>query len=383
MITADQPMAEFDDLDREWLRTRPGIKWARADEGELAAWVADMDFPIPSVVAAALSSVIERGDLGYPDLRHGPRLEPLFLERMTRRHGVSLAPGRVREFDDVLNAVQAVLSVSVEPGAAVAIHTPTYPPFLDTIARMGYQLRPIPFERTSEGWHFDVAEAAATVASSAALILVNPHNPTGRVLRHHELEPMLTAATASHTLVIADEVHADLTHPGAQHTPASSLHPATVTVTSATKSHNLAGIRCAVAHIGSGAVWEGLATRPEHLFGAVSNLSIAATMAAWSEEGDGWLESLTSVLTRNRTLVAEGLDSRFDLVTPEATYLAWIDTARTGISRPAAETIRSGTGLILTPGEDFGAGGSGFVRLNFATSVSVLTDAIERMNAAL
>jgi cysteine-S-conjugate beta-lyase len=376
-------MTGFDDLDLAWLRSKPGIKWARAGTAELAAWVADMDFPIPPVVADALTSVIERGDLGYPDLRHGPPLERVFLERMGRRYGISLVPGRVREFDDVLNAVQAVLSVAVEPGSPVAIHTPTYPPFLDTIARMGHELRPIPFERTSEGWSFDVAEAASTVASSAALILVNPHNPTGRVLRHDELEAMLTAAASTQTVVIADEVHADLTHSGAQHTPAAALHPAAVTVTSATKSHNLAGIRCAVAHVGSDSVWKRLTARPEHLFGAVSNLSVAATVAAWSEEGDGWLEALKEVLIRNRNLVAERLDSRFDLVVPEATYLAWIDTERTGISRPAAEAIRSKRGLILSPGEDFGAGGAGFVRLNFATSVSVLSEAIERMNAAI
>ncbi len=376
-------MTDFDDLDPTWLRTKPGIKWARAGEGELAAWVADMDFPIPPAVAAELSSVVERGDLGYPDLRRGPCLEPIFLDRMSRRYDLVLTSGRVREFDDVLNAVQAVLSVSVEPGAPVAIHTPTYPPFLDTIARMGFELRPIPYQRTPDGWSFDVDQAAATVASSSALILVNPHNPTGRVLRRDELEPMLTAAGSSSTVVIADEVHADLTHPGAHHIPAASLHPDTVTVTSATKSHNLAGIRCAVAHVGSGPVWEQLTARPEHVFGAVSNLSVAATRAAWSDEGERWLDRLEEVLVRNRALVAETLDSRFDHVMAEATYLAWIDTRATGIDQPAAEAIRRATGLILTPGEDFGTGGTGFVRLNFATSLGLLTDAIQRMNAAV
>jgi cysteine-S-conjugate beta-lyase len=376
-------MTDFDDLDLHWLRSKPGIKWARAGDNELAAWVADMDFPIPPAVAAALSTVVDRGDLGYPDLRGGPRLEPIFLDRMSRRYDATLEPGRVREFDDVLNAVQGVLSVSLAPGAPIAMHTPTYPPFLDTIVRMGYELRPIPFERTSAGWSFDVARAVDTVASSAALILVNPHNPTGRVLRRDELEPMLTAAASSSTLVIADEVHADLTHPGSHHVPAASLHPDTVTVTSATKSHNLAGIRCAVAHVGSEPVWEQLTGRPEHLFGAVSNLSITATAAAWSEEGERWLDQLEEILVRNRALVAETLDSRFDHVMGEATYLAWIDTRATGIDQHAAEAIRRATGLILTPGEDFGAGGTGFVRLNFATSLGVLTDAIQRLNAAV
>ena len=372
----------IDDLDTmslEWLRSKPGIKWARAREGELAAWVADMDYPIPQVVSRAISDVLASGDLGYPDLRDGPRLARPFVDRMSARHGLALSPDRVREFDDVLNAIQAVLHVSVPSGGRVAIHTPTYPPFLDTITTMGYVMEPIPYRRHSGRWEFDVEAASVTVARSHALILVNPHNPTGRVLAVDELRPLVTAAQATGTLLIADEVHADLVYSPHRHVALAGLEPQSVTVTSATKAFNLAGIRCAVAHIGSDDVWERLQSRPHHLFGAVSNVSVAATAAAWSREGDAWLDNVRGILERNRRRVTDRMPAPLEVIEPEATYLAWIDTC-SALGDDPADEIRKRTGVILTSGNDFGPEGHGFVRLNFATSGDIVDEILDRIS---
>ena len=370
------------DLDRMalgWLRSRPGIKWACAAPSEIAAWVADMDFPIPPVVASGIQRVVETGDLGYPDLREGVRLAEPFVRWMRSAHGVDLDPGSVREFDDVLNAVQAVLSVMVPPGGTVAIHTPTYPPFLETIERFGYRMEPIPFQLRDGGWGFDLEAAAGAVERADAVIVVNPHNPTGRVLDHSELKAIVDAAVATGTTIIADEVHGDLVYQGHRHVTMAGLEPAAVTITSATKAFNMAGIRCAVAHIGSDTVRERLRAVPHHLFGAVSNLSVAATAAAWSDEGALWLSSVRSVLERNRTTVIERMPNGLDVVPPEATYLAWIDT-RGRLGEDPAHRIRENTGLILSRGSDFGPDTASFVRLNFATGQSILAEIMDRMN---
>ncbi len=362
-----------------WLRSRPGIKWACAAPSEIAAWVADMDFPIPPVVASGIQRVVETGDLGYPDLREGVRLAEPFVRWMRSAHGVDLDPGSVREFDDVLNAVQAVLSVMVPPGGTVAIHTPTYPPFLETIERFGYRMEPIPFQLRDGGWGFDLEAAAGAVERADAVIVVNPHNPTGRVLDHSELKAIVDAAVATGTTIIADEVHGDLVYQGHRHVTMAGLEPAAVTITSATKAFNMAGIRCAVAHIGSDTVRERLRAVPHHLFGAVSNLSVAATAAAWSDEGALWLSSVRSVLERNRTTVIERMPNGLDVVPPEATYLAWIDT-RGRLGEDPAHRIRENTGLILSRGSDFGPDTASFVRLNFATGQSILAEIMDRMN---
>ncbi|MDH5292480.1 MAG: aminotransferase class I/II-fold pyridoxal phosphate-dependent enzyme [Acidimicrobiia bacterium] len=371
-------MNEWFDPDIGWLRTKPGIKWAIAADNEVAAWVADMDFRPPPVVIDSMREAVEGGDFGYPDLRRGSRLAPAFVERW-RRHGADLDPSRIREFDDVLNAIQAVLHVTLDRGSTVAVHTPTYPPFLHTIERHGYRIAPIPFRRTVDRWEFDIEEAASTVAQSDALILVNPHNPTGRVLRPDELGPLVDAASASGTLIVSDEVHADLIYEGHRHHPVATLTDSAVTMTSATKSFNLAGIRCAVAHVGDGKVWDGLASLPEHLFGAVSNLGVAATLAAWSPEADAWLDGLMTVLAANRARLTSALPRR--MAQPEATYLGWVNLPELG-DDPAA-VIRARTGLVLTSGPDFGHAGRGYARVNFATGDAILDQVVDRLLSAI
>ena len=61
----------FDDLHLDELRRRPGVKWQRVDPDVLPAWVADMDFAVPQVVADAIEHTVRRGDLGYPSWQDG------------------------------------------------------------------------------------------------------------------------------------------------------------------------------------------------------------------------------------------------------------------------------------------------------------------------
>jgi cysteine-S-conjugate beta-lyase len=371
----------FEHLDEEWLRGKAGVKWASTPPHEIPAWVADMDFPPPQVVVKAMLAELRSGDLGYPDRRSGSRVAGAFVSWMGDRHGATFDAGRVREFNDVLNAVQAIFSIGLEPGDGVAFHTPTYPPFLDTFEQMGLRPEPIPLVPAGGSWTFDAGQAAQAIERSAALLIVNPHNPTGRVLTRSELESLLAPAREAGCIVVSDEVHADLVHHGGRHVPTASLDPMVTTVFSATKSFNLAGIRCAVAHVGSARVWDELRRRPEHLFGAVANLSVTATVAAWSH-GVSWLEDLRGVLADNRARLGAGLPPDVSMVPPEGTYLGWLDFRATALAERPAEQLRQ-FGVRLYEGTAFGEDGAGFARLNFATSPGMLSEVLDRLRTGV
>ena len=140
---------------------------------------------------------------------------------MAARHGVAFDPAHVRLFTELNQALQAVLHVATEPGDAVAMHTPTYPPFLDSVHGMGRRLVPIPMVDNGSGWTFDAGRLAADVERHGvrALVLVNPHNPTGRVFTRAELSAVAAVAEEHDLVVIADEVHSDLTYDGFTHIP--------------------------------------------------------------------------------------------------------------------------------------------------------------------
>lgn len=381
----------FEALDLQALRRRRGVKWSRSGPGVLPAWVADMDFDVPPVVRAALDDLLDRGDLGYPDWDAGAPLATAFAQRMRRRHGWDPDPAHVRMFTDINQALQVLLHVTTRPGDAIALHVPTYPPFLEAIAHLDQRMVASPITRDAHGWHFDPQRLAHDVAAQGCrtLLLVNPHNPTGRVFTRAELDALARIVVDHDLLVIADEVHAELVHDGRAHIPFASLGPEvarrTVTTSSATKAFNLAGIRCAVAHIGPPHVRAALAALPPNLFGEIGVPGVTATLAAWAH-GDAWLAAVRAHLVRMRDLLVDLLTAHLPTVgydPPEGTYLAWLDCRRLGLPEEPAAFFRTDAGVELSPGHTFGAGGRGFARLNFATSSGMLTEIVTRMGAAV
>lgn len=380
----------LDDLDLAVLTKRPGIKWALATaRGALPAWVADMDFPVAEPIRNALVEAVH-ADLGYPAWDDKPGQNPLadaFVDRMETRYGYAPQPEHVRVFTEVIQALQAILHVATKPGDAVAMHTPAYPPFVQTLEAMGRRLIPIPMSDTDAGWLFDSDRLAADVARQGCrvLILVNPHNPTGRVFSRGELSALAEIVERHDMLVISDEIHAELTYRPHRHVPFATLAPdltaRTVTLTSASKAFNLAGLRCSVADVAAAPVRAALDALPPVLLGQPGSLGVIGTLAAW-RHGDPWLDEVLFLLDRNRHLVADGLPRAVRYHLPQATYLAWLDWRALGLGDDPAATLLARSEVMLSRGPDFGPGGPGYARLNFATSGPILAEILRRLGTA-
>jgi cystathionine beta-lyase len=182
-------------------------------------------------------------------------------------------------------------------------------------------------------------------------------------------------------LIVADEIHADLTYAPHRHRPIALLAPErTITIHAASKAFNLAALRYAVMHIGSPTVRERVLGAPSHLYGAPNLFGAEAARVAWAE-GDEWLDAVVAHLDRQRVLVAELLAEHLPSVVytpPAATYLAWLDCRALGLGDdPSVEFRRRG--VRLSEGPNFGSEGLGHARLNFATSSTVLGQIIAAM----
>lgn len=327
-----------------------------------------MDLPTAPEVVEVLRRRAE-GDLGYPNWLDDATVSPLaeaFADRMTTRYGWRPDPAHVRTYCDINQALQVLLHLWTRPGDGVALHTPAYHPFLGTIETMKRRLHPIQFEPDGETWRSDSPD----LASCRVLLLVNPHNPTGRVFTRQELEILAEQAERHDLLVIADEIHADLTYAPNRHIPFATLLPErTVTLTSATKAFNLGGIRCSIAHLGMPELRRALEQEPPFLYGSANLFGVEATVAAW-RHGDKWLASTLELLDRNRKAIAARLPG---YRIPQATYLAWLPSGRN------AETLEREAKVLLSDGSAFGPGGEGHVRLNFATTEPVLAEILDRL----
>ena len=380
------PAFDFDSVSLDWLQAKPGAKWARTPGG-IAAWVADMDFRPPPAVTGALRSILDGGDLGYPDWRHvtgGSGATDAFVERCARRYGWQIDEADTRELNDVVQGIQIVLHLCTSPGDRVVVHTPAYPPFLHSVEDSGRVVLPVPARRApAGGWCFDheALDAQLHATPAKVLLLCHPHNPTGHVFADDELRSLAGIAARHDLLIISDEIHADLTYAPAAHRPIALLaSDRTVTIHAASKAFNLAGLRYAIMHVGAAQVRERLAAMPEHLFGAANLMGAAAAEAAW-RGGDEWLAAVVAHLDGQRMLLAELLAEHLPEIgytPPAATYLAWLDCRSLGWGDdPSVQS--AARGVRLSEGPNFGSEGLGFARLNFATSPSLLREMVRRL----
>jgi cystathionine beta-lyase len=384
------PPVDFGALDLAELQRRRGEKWALYPPDVLPVWVADMDFPTADPVRRALLRALERSDVGYPLDPPRTGLREAFVERMGQRFGWSLDPERVEVLSDVVQGIYAGLEVYSEPGEGVVIQTPIYPPFLAAVSDTGRRLVANPLAEGSSRHELDLDGLRRAIdASTRILLLCNPHNPSGRAFTRRELESIAEIVIANNLVVLSDEIHQDLVFTGHTHIPFATLGPEaaarTVTLTSASKSFSIAGLRCAVAVFGSEELQKRFLSIPRHLRGGIGTLGVQATIAAW-RHAQPWLDRALVYMENNRDHLTRFVRERWPSVRyfpPEATYLAWLDfRALDIVGGPSRFFLKQGR-VALSNGPWFGPEGEGFVRLNFATSRSILDEVLRRMNDAL
>lgn len=367
------------------LRRRSSTKWRTYPDDVLPLFVAETDFALAPAITEALNTAVSLGDTGYTPQDLGVR--DAFAGFAARRYGWTVEPARVRTTGDVMMGVVELLRATTNPGDRVVTTPPVYPPFEMCVVEAGCRVEPVPLVDTGAGWRLDLEGIDAALADGArAILLCNPHNPTGTVHDAATLAALADIAARYGAVVISDEIHAPLAADDVPYTPflAASSTSAAVgyAVTSASKAFNLAGLKCALivtAHDQTSSVVAALPPEVEWrtgLFGAI------AAVAAFDGESDDWLDALRARLDTNRRLLADLLATHLPRAVyrmPQAGYLAWIDLSAYAWGDDPAVRILDEAKVALHHGPEFGPQGAGHVRLNFGCSPDLLTEAVERI----
>jgi cystathionine beta-lyase len=355
-------------------------------------WVADMDFRPPEAVQRALEAITAHGIYGYP-AQHGT--PPAYLDAirwwMANRHGWEVRPEWILSAHGLVNGTALCVDTFTSPGDAVILMTPVYHAFSRVIRAADRRVTEFPlvirdglYRMDWKGW------AGRLTGRERMLILCSPHNPGGRVWSPDELREVAAFCKAHDLLLVSDEIHHDLVMPGApRHTvlacAAPDAAPRLVTLSAATKTFNIAG-----AHLGNLIVADDdLRAR---LAGRLAALAIspglfgpAMVTAAYSPEGAAWVDRLVAYLDGNRRLFEDGVNRVPGLraMPAQATYLAWVDFAGTGLSRAEFTARVEREALIAANhGPSFGTGGETWLRFNLATPRARVAEAVRRLAAA-
>ncbi len=369
------------------LRQRSSTKWKRYPEDVLPLFVAETDFALAPAITRRLAHAVELGDTGYtpPD----PGIKDAYAGFAKRRFGQHIDPRRIRTTCDVMMGVVEILRAVTVPGDRVVVTPPVYPPFYDCIPEAGAVVERVPLRDTGTAWELDLEGIEAALAGGArAVLLCNPHNPTGTAHSAASLARLAEIAAAHGAVVVSDEIHAPLTQPDAVFTPFLAASPLAAelgyTVTSASKAFNLAGLKCALMVTASDETTKVVDALPDEIEWRTGLFGALAGVAAFQEESDAWLDALLARLDENRRLLADLLTEHLPGAgyrIPDAGYLAWVDLSAFGWGdNPAARILRDAK-VAFHFGPHFGGEGDGHVRINFGCSPDVLREAIERTGA--
>jgi cysteine-S-conjugate beta-lyase len=372
------------------LRARGSLKWnVGLDHDVLALWVAEMDFPTAPVVRDAMRACVERDQVGYARHDEDTPVPRALAAFGARRYGWAIDPADVHLLPDVLRGVELAIRRFSPPGSPVVLPTPAYMPFFDVIASVERRRIDVPMVRTGDRWCLDLGGIDAALAGGpGTVVLCNPYNPLGTVFTREELAALAEVVERRGARVVSDEIHAPLTY-GVPHVPyaAAGPHAAghSMTMMSATKAWNLPGLKCAAAVTTNHADRERYAALPFVEVHGASTVGIEATGAAF-DLGEPWLDDLLGQLDQNRRLLGTLLEEHLPQVgyrVPDGTFFGWLDCGDLALPGDPAAYFLEHARVLLSPGPPFGAGGDGFVRLNFATSPEILTEAVLRMAKAV
>jgi cysteine-S-conjugate beta-lyase len=374
------------------LQTHRSEKWRGFAKDVLPLPVAEMDFPVAEPIRAILTELVATSDLGY--LGPIPELGLGFKKFAQERWNWELDESQVRAATDVGVAVVEILRVMTQPGDSILINSPAYHNFYNWINETKLNKVDVPFERTGDEaanpWEIDWAGIEKAYASGIKVhLLCSPHNPLGRIYSKEELLKFVGLAQKHNVLIISNELHAPLTYKGNQYTPILSLgetaRKVSIVVSAASKGWNIAGLKCAIIVTQDPVLFARLNEMPLAVHYRSSLLGAFATAVAFSDCGD-WLDDVVSQLDENRYLIKNLLTAKLPSVgyhIPDNGYLAWLDLESLKLGVDPSKVLLEKGRVAFNPGHTFGAQCSQYIRLNFATSPVIVTEAIERIARAV
>jgi cystathionine beta-lyase len=370
------------------LQTHRSEKWRGFPQDVLPLPVAEMDFPVAEPIKAILSELIARSDLGY--LGPIPELGLGFKKFAAERWNWAVDEKQVRVATDVGVAVVEILRVFTKPGDSILISSPVYHNFYTWINETQLTLVDVPFERTGDEsinpWVINWQSIESAYASGIKVhLLCSPHNPLGFIYTKQDLLRIVALAKKHGVLVISDEIHAPLTYSGETFVPmltlGSDAESVAVCVTAASKGWNIAGLKCAIIISQNEEMNTKLTKLAPAMHYRASLLGGFATAVAFAEAGD-WLDEVLSRLDENRHLIKKLLAEKLPTVRyhiPQNGYLAWLDLESLNLGDNPSLTLIEKNRVAFSPGHGFGKQCHQYVRLNFATSPEIITEAIDRI----
>lgn len=347
-------------------------------------WVADMDFKTPSFINDAIIKAASNSLYGYSV--DTPELYASIINWQKNEHDWEIEQKDIFMINGVVPAYSACIEAFSEIGDEVIVQTPIYPPLFKCVTANERKLVINELKKDENGYYtMDLEDLEKKITSKTKiLVLCSPHNPVGRVWSKEELEKLANICIKHNITIVSDEIHSDITFK--KFTPLASISKEianqTITLNSAGKTFNIAGLNCAYAISKNAEILEKfkkIAIKRE--INSINFFGYVSTRAAY-ENGSAFVKELKAYLMNNIIFTKEFFEKNslnIDFFIPEATYLLWLDFSKTGLSHLEIKNILlTKSKIALNDGVSFGSNGNKFFRLNTALSKKALNIALNQ-----
>ena len=388
----DIPMSRFrdEDIRLDLLRKYSANQWAKYPHEVIPLTAADPDFQVAEPIRKAIIQTAIDGVFSYG--ADGGNLE--FREACARhvkeRKGLKCVTEDVHALNGVAQGMMLTCKSLLKLGDEAIIFDPVDFLFGKSIEAAGAKrvLSEIDWNTLS----FDLERLKELVTPRTKMICIcNPHNPYGRVLRKEELQAMVDLAEDHNLWIMSDEIWSDIIYDGRKHIPTASLPNAperTITLYGFSKTFAMAGLQLGFMVTQNQKLLKHIKDTVPGYFYPVNNISQIAGTAALNECWD-WATEFIIHLEKVRDYVYERLVSipKIEAHKPEGTYVIFPKIQ--GMSSvEATEYLFKEAKVAVVPGHGhpfsyFGPGGEGHIRIVYSTSIEIIEEAMNRIEAAL
>lgn len=367
------------------------LRWAELPKGVIPLTAADPDFPIAPAVKNALQSYIDGGYLSYGPAEGFREFKEAVANNYQLKNQVTYSPENILPADSAAFGIYIVCKALLQPGDEVIVFNPVDFLFKYSVEQVGGVA--VAFDTPQSESRMDFSGLSTLITAKTKMIcLCNPLNPTGKVFTKDELEDLSKIVETHDLYVLSDEIWSDIVFDPHQFYAFSSIERTfskTITVTGYSKSYGLAGLRIGSILCPDERIYQKIFLKSQHQ-STVHGVNVLGQIAATAALNDAqlWLDGFVKHLHNMRDLAIQELNEMPGVrcASPQGCYLVFPNIEATPYTAEELHrALLKEAKVAVVPGMPkwFGTGAQGHIRLSFATSEEILSEALERIKKFL
>ena len=366
----------------KWAVHAEGLRRANLGEPIIMLSIGEPDLPPPASVLDAAAKAIHSGRTRYAHGQGEPQTLAAIANHLTKRSGIPVSPEQVLFTAGTQNGLCTALLTLVQTGDEVLVPDPYYATYEGLVAASGATFVPVA-TRPEDNFHVTAQAIERAITKRTKVLLLNtPSNPTGAVLTEKEIDEIGAVCERHDLWIICDEVYADMTFdvPFCSPFDRPHLRHRTLAVSSISKSHALPGFRAGWVASHPDVTPRLVLVAEAMLFGSQPFIEDALTVAL-NEQHPEVKRLRLAFRERAETLIrafagSQAITARM----PEGGMFIMLDVRRTKLSGEefAWQLLRQ-ENVSVMPGESFGNGGAGHIRIALTVDSEILREACDRI----